>query len=148
MQERLYKMILSLTSSAVFKLFEPSFPMLQALVIIMALDMVIGLYHSFNYEGKKFDPKMFLGKIKDTGMFIVILFATLSINAFWKQYGMEGQSVANFFISSFGFYHFFSILQNAGKMGFPIAGYFQKWIESKAPDLNGLKKGEEDETKK
>lgn len=143
MQSKINHIILSITSSAIFKMFEPSFPMLYTLCGIIALDFFFGLYHSYHYEHKKFDPTKFLKKLKEIGAFIVVLFATISINSFWKTYGLDAQYVANYFMSAYGFYHFFSILQNAGKMGFPIASYFQKFIESKAPDLNGIIKKEE-----
>lgn len=137
--EKINKIILSILSSSVVQVFSPTLDHLKALLIVMIIDLAVGLYHSFVYDGKKFDPKKMKSKGFEISMFIITLFATLNINVLWKQYGLDGVSVAHYLISTFGFYHFFSILQNMGKMGFPIANYFQKFIENKAPDLQNLK---------
>lgn len=142
MREKLYSILMSLTSAPFVTMFYPTIDHLKALAIVMAIDLVVGIYCSFNYELKKFDPKKLRSKGLEVSMFIITLFATLSINVFWKQYGLDGLTVSHYLISAFGFYHFFSILQNMGKMGLPVAGYFQKWIESKAPDFNELKNDE------
>lgn len=147
--EKINKLILSILSSSVVQVFHLTLDHIKALCIVMVIDLAVGLYHSFVYDGKKFDPKKMKSKGLEISMFIITLFATLSINVLWKQYGLDGVSIAQYLISAFGFYHFFSILQNMGKMGFPIATYFQKFIESKASDLQNLKKEEvENENKK
>lgn len=139
MEIKTIKIALSSICSYIYTLFNPSIPLLKALAIVMLIDLVVGLWQSFG-EGKKFDPKKFLGKIKEAGVFIIVLFAAVSINELWQHYGIAKQYIADSFISAYGFYHFFSILQNAGKLGFPIASYFQRFIESKAKDIAELNK--------
>lgn len=141
---QLYKLViyvLSSISSLIVQYFNPSINMLQALGICIALDFVIGLWHSYTV-GVKFSPRKFLGKLKELGIFIVVLFAAIAINPLWKHYGIAEQWMANSFIGAYGFYHFFSVLQNAGKMGFPLAGYFQKFIESKVTEISDMNKKE------
>lgn len=128
----------STVCSLLVQYFQPSINLLEALAICISIDFFIGLWHSYSIN-QKFSPRKFLGKIKEIGLFIVVLFATISINPLWKQYGIAEQFIANSFIGAYGFYHFFSILQNAGKLGFPIANYFQKFIESKVADISDLK---------
>lgn len=140
----IYKTInytVSAIGSLCVQYFSPSINLLQALGICILLDFVIGLYHSYSVK-VKFDPKKFLSKLKELGLFVVVLFATIAINPLWAHYGIANQWMANSFIGAYGFYHFFSILQNAGKLGFPIANYFQKFIESKVTEIAELSKKE------
>ena len=136
------KLTLSAICSYIYTLFEPSFPLLQALAIVMIIDFVLGVWQAFSI-GKKFDPKKFLSKLKEAGLFVVVLAAAIFINPLWEQYGLKAHLIANYLISAYGFYHFFSILQNAGKMGFPLASVLQKFIESKSTDLANINKKEE-----
>ena len=140
--QKMIKLGISSIATTIYNAFHPSFDLLQALCIVISIDFVIGVYQSFN-AGFKFSPKKFLGKLKEIGLFVVVLAAAIFINPLWEQYGLKAQFVANSFIGMYGFYHFFSILQNAGKLGFPLAAQFQKFIESKASDLSNLSKKEE-----
>ena len=79
------KLTLSAICSYIYTLFEPSFPLLQALAIVMIIDFVLGVWQAFNI-GKKFDPKKFLSKIKESGIFIIVLFAAFSINSLFQHY--------------------------------------------------------------
>ena len=140
--QKVIKLGLSSFLSLIYNAFSPTFNLLNALCIVIAIDFAIGVYQSFS-EGNKFNPKKFLSKLKEIGLFIVVLAAAIFINPLWEQYGLKAYFVANSFIGMYGFYHFFSIVQNAGKLGFPIATQFQKFIESKASDLANLNKKDE-----
>lgn len=140
--QKVIKVGLSSFLSILYNAFSPTFNLLNALAIVIALDFIIGIYQSFN-DGNKFNPKKFLGKLKEIGLFVVVLAAAIFINPLWEQYGLKAYFVANSFIGMYGFYHFFSIVQNAGKLGFPIANQFQKFIESKANDLANISKKDE-----
>ena len=140
--QKVIKVGLSSFLSILYNAFSPTFNLLNALAIVIALDFAIGIYQSFT-GGNKFNPKKFLGKLKEIGLFVVVLAAAIFINPLWEQYGLKAYFVANSFIGMYGFYHFFSIVQNAGKLGFPIANQFQRFIESKANDLANISKKDE-----
>lgn len=110
----------------------------KAVFLLVIIDIITGMIASKYYRGLDLTTKRFIRKIRELGMFGVGLAAFIIANDAFLHIGLGNQWAAKFFCSAYSFYELFSILENMGDMGFPIAKQIKAALKARLPkELQG-----------
>jgi phage-related holin len=101
---------------------------------LIAFDVLTGLYVARFVTRTPLTSRRFLRKLPQLVMFTFAMSAALHADPFFVQFGLEAYQSAKFVISFYGLYELFSILENLGKSGLPVAKQIASLLKSKLPD--------------
>lgn len=127
------KLIYSFIIAPLLLFFEPYSALVKALLILVIIDILTGLFAA-RHEGKPLTSRRFLMKGLQVGLFFVGLAAAKAGSPLLEEFGIEAHQAGKWFCAFYGVYELFSILENLGRLGLPIAKQFASLLKSKLPD--------------
>ncbi len=123
----------SLLVSPLVLFFEPYEALVKAVGLLVIMDIASGLVAA-KKENKSLTSRRFLAKVIHVVLFLVGLAAAGAASPLLKEFGIEAHQAGKWFCALYGTYELFSIFENLGRMGFPIAKQFSAFLKSKLPD--------------
>lgn len=108
--------ILSLTG-----FFLPIAPLLYGIAGLVILDIITGMYVARFVKGEGLTSRRFFDKIKQVGLVGIGLAAMLFADQNLQVLGLTEFWGAKLFCALYTFYELFSVLENLGSAGLPIA---------------------------
>jgi phage-related holin len=127
------KLFFSLILTPVLTFFEPYELLVKAIGILVVIDITSGIIAA-RKEGKDLSSRRFLSKVGQVGLFLVGLFAAKEASPLLAEFGIATHQAGKWFCALYGAYELFSILENLGRLGFPIAKQFANLLKTKLPD--------------
>lgn len=128
------KLILSTLMTSLVMFFSPVTPLLVPALWLILLDILTGIYVARIVLKQPLTSRAFFRKLPQFLMFLVALAASLHADPFLTQFGLEQYQTAKLVISFYGLYELFSILENLGKSGLPVAKQLATMLQAKLPD--------------
>jgi len=106
-------------------------PLVKSIFLLVIIDVVLGMIASKYYRGIDLSTKRFIIKIREMGLFAVGLAAFIICDTAFISVGIASLWAAKFYCSAYAFYELFSIVENLGDMGFPVAANIKKMLKAK-----------------
>lgn len=141
------KVILSLLSSPfivdLLTHYAPYFPYIKAVSILVVGDVILGILATCFESYKSIHPALILKTFKSYKLlrkfgigilFFVGLHQIDTSDVLLMKLGMDQYEAGIYWCVAYGLYELTSILENLGRLNFPIAKQVRKWINSKVPD--------------
>lgn len=128
------KALLSMLLSPLIAFYGPVHALLIPILWLVIMDMVTGMYATRIVEKKPLTSRGFLQKLPQVLMFLVAIAAAIHADPFFNQFGIEKFQSAKLVISFYGLYELFSILENLGRSGLPVAKQFAHILQAKLPE--------------
>lgn len=127
------KLILSAILSPILMLFDPYTALVKAIGILVIFDIVTGIIAA-KKENKDITSRGFFRKLPQVGLFLVALAAASVGSPLLAEFGIEAHQSGKWLCAMYGAYELFSILENLGRLGLPVAKQLQDLLKSKLPD--------------
>lgn len=128
------KAVLSILISPLLLFFSPVAMLVQALLWLVIIDIISGMYSAKFADKKDLTSRGFLKKLVPLSLFFLALTASLHSGVFFAEFGIDKIQPAKWVISFYGLYELFSILENLGKCGLPIAKQISVFLKQKLPN--------------
>lgn len=128
------KMLLSSLIAPLFAFYEPVGVLIIPILWLVMIDVITGMYATRIVERKPLTSRGFLQKLPQILMFLIAIAAALHADPFFVEFGIEKYQSAKLVISFYGLYELFSILENLGRSGLPVARQFARILQAKLPD--------------
>lgn len=125
-------LILSLTTALV-TFFEPIEVLLASILWLVLIDIITGAYLVRIVNKEPLTSRGFFKKLPQVAKFLVAVVAALHADPFFVQFGLPQYQAASLVISFYGLYELFSILENLGKSGLPVAKQITSILSAKLP---------------
>lgn len=126
------KLIFSLLISPILMLFNPYILLIKALGILVIIDVITGIM-SARKEGVALTSKALWQKVPKVALFLCALAAASVSSPLLTEFGIEAHQAGKWFCALYGAYELFSILENLGRLGLPIAKPMADLLKSKLP---------------
>jgi phage-related holin len=130
--ETLHKVLYSLILSPLITFYSPYETLLHPIFALMILDIITGIVAS-RKEGKAIESKQAWPKLARVGLFLIGLAAAQYAGPLLFQFGVLELQAGKWFCGLYGIYELFSILENLGRLGLPIAKQFADMLKAKLP---------------
>lgn len=127
------KLLYSLLMSPLLMFFEPYSGLVKAIGILVALDILTGMMAA-KKESKDLTSKSLWAKLPRVGLFLIALAAAKISSPLLMEFGIEAHQAGKWFCALYGLYELFSILENLGRLGLPVARQFLELLKKKLPD--------------
>jgi phage-related holin len=101
---------------------------------LVSFDVITGIYVSRFISNVEITSRRLFRKLPQLAMFFVAMSAALHADPFFVQFGLSQFQSTKFVISFYGLYELFSILENLGKAGLPVAKQLANILKSKLPE--------------
>lgn len=101
--------------------FLPVEHLLPGIAVLVVLDILTGMYVSRIVKQEDLTSHRFKGKIKQVAIFAIGLAAMLFADKNLQVFGITEHYGAKLFCAMYAFYELFSLLENLGNMGLPVA---------------------------
>lgn len=95
--------------------------LLFGLAWLIVADIATGVWVAYKYKKESLTSRRFFGKIKQVGVFAIGLWAMVQADSNLQVFGLQEHWGAKLFCGLYAFYELFSLLENLGTMGLPIA---------------------------
>lgn len=128
------KVTLSALISPMLAFYEPVSALIVPILWLVLIDIVTGMYATRISERKPLTSRGFLRKLPQLIMFLIAISASLHADPFFNEVGIEKYQAVKLVISFYGFYELFSILENLGRSGLPVAKQFSRILQAKLPE--------------
>jgi len=113
--------------------FEPYLPLAKAIGVLVVIDILTG-YLASRHEGQGFQSRKFREKLKPVALFLIALAAAKEASPLLAEFDITAHQAGKWFCAFYGVYELFSILENLGRLGLPIAAPLMKLLKAKLPD--------------
>jgi len=127
------KMILSAVLAIIINFLGDTSPFLKSIFALVIIDVILGLICAKFYRFEDIKTRRFVEKIRELGLFSVGLAAFIFSAQAFAHFGLSKMWGAKFYCSAYMIYELFSILENLGDMGFPIAKQIKEVLKKKIP---------------
>lgn len=128
------KVLLSSLVAPLLAFYEPVSTLILPILWLVVFDIVTGMYATRVIEKNPLTSRGFLKKLPQIVMFFVAISASLHADPFFNEIGIEQFQSAKLVISFYGLYELFSILENLGRAGLPIAKQISRILQAKLPE--------------
>lgn len=129
-----FKNLVALLTSAAIAFFAPVSYLIVPILWLIVIDILTALYYVRIVQKSPLTSRGFFKKLPQFSMFLVAVVAALHANPFFVAVGLPEYQAVKLVISFYGLYELFSILENLGKMGLPIAKQLLRILSAKLPD--------------
>lgn len=138
------KLLLSALFASIVSFFDPVMHLLVPMLYLILFDVVTGMYVAKFVDRIPLTSRRFLRKLPQLVLLTVAISAALNADPFFVNFGLSQNQGASFVISFYGVYEVFSIFENLGKSGLPVAKQLTKILQAKLPQeiQDELKKDE------
>lgn len=127
------KLILSALISPFMMFFEPYNALVKAIGILVVMDVATGIAAA-KKEGTSITSKSLWSKIPVVGLFLVGLAAAKISSPLLLEFGIEAHQAGKWLCALYGVYELFSVLENLGRLGLPVAKQIMNLLKSKLPE--------------
>lgn len=121
-------------ATALLVFFEPIEVLLLSILWLVVIDIITGIYVARFIQKEAITSRGFFKKLPQVTKFLVAVIAALHADPFFVQFGLPSYQAAKLVISFYGLYELFSIMENLGKSGLPIAKQFTAILTAKLPE--------------
>lgn len=128
------KILLAAIISPLLAFFEPVSFLIIPILWLVLLDIITGMYATRVVELKPLTSRGFFKKLPQLILFFIAIAASLHADPFFTTFGLAPHQSAKLVISFYGLYELFSILENLGRAGLPVAKQFSRILQAKLPD--------------
>lgn len=128
------KATLSVVIAPIISFFAPASVLILPILWLVLFDILTGIYRVRIIEKKPLTSRGFLKKFPQLIMLLVSIAASIHADPFFVQFGIESFQASKLVVSFYGMYELFSILENLGKSGLPIAKQVARLLQAKLPD--------------
>lgn len=128
------KLIMSAIIAPLLAFFAPVSALIAPILWLVLIDILTGMYVVRIIDKKSLTSRGFVKKLPQLVMFFVALTAALHADPFFVEFGIGLHQAAKLVISFYGIYELFSILENLGKSGLPVATQLAKLLQAKLPE--------------
>lgn len=129
-----FKTVLLIILTPLLAFFEPVNGLIIPILWLVLLDILTAMYLVRIVKKEALTSRGFFKKMPQIAMFLVAVSASLHANPFFTQFGLPEYQAAKLVFSFYGLYELFSILENLGGAGLPIAKQISDMLKSKLPD--------------
>lgn len=129
-----FKTVLLIVLTPLLAFFEPVNGLIIPILWLVLLDILTAMYLVRIVKKEALTSRGFFKKMPQIAMFLVAVSASLHSNPFFTQFGLPEHQAAKLVFSFYGLYELFSILENLGGAGLPIAKQISDMLKSKLPD--------------
>lgn len=140
------KSVLSLLISPVLLFFSPVAMLVKALLWLVLIDIITGMYSAKFADKKDLTSRGFIKKLVPLSLFFLALTASLHAGVFFAEFGIDKIQPAKWVVSFYGLYELFSILENLGKCGLPVAKQIAAFLKQKLPTEVKIEEKKENDT--
>jgi len=128
------KILYALLAAPLVVLFGPYEVLIKSIGILVIFDIISGIIVA-RKEGKAITSKRFWSRKGPTvALFLMGLAAAAVASPLLAEFGIEANQAGKWFCALYGTYELFSILENLGKLGLPVASKFSELMRSKLPE--------------
>jgi phage-related holin len=128
------KFFLTLIITPILLLFMPVNHLIQPLLWLVFIDIITGMYVAKRVEKKDLTSRGFLQKLLPITLFFIAVAAALLSGVFFQEFGIEKLQPAKWVCAFYAIYELFSILENLGKSGLPVAKQIAAFLKTKLPN--------------
>jgi phage-related holin len=128
------KNVLAVIFSAIISFYAPVQSLLLPILWLVIIDIVTGVYCARIVEKKPLNSRGLFKKLPQITMFLVAITAALHANPFFVTFGLPEYQAVKLVFAFYGLYELFSILENLGKSGLPVAKQIINILTAKLPD--------------
>lgn len=128
------KTVLLAALTPLLAFFEPVNGLITPILWLVFLDILTAMYLVRIVKKESLTSRGFFKKMPQLLMFLVAVAASLHANPFFTAFGFPDHQASKLVISFYGLYELFSILENLGGAGLPIAKQISKLLQAKLPD--------------
>ena len=128
------KLIISLLITPILLFFAPVSTFIAPLLWLVLFDIISGMYVAKRIEKKDLTSRGFLQKLVPITLFFIALASALHAGIFFKEFGIDKDQPAKWVCSFYAIYELFSILENLGKCGLPVAKQIADFLKTKVPE--------------
>ena len=128
------KVVLSSFLTPLLAFYEPISTLILPILWLVLFDIITGMYLARVVERRPLTSRAFFRKLPQVVMFLIAISAALHTEPFFVQLGIEKFQSSKWVVCFYGFYELFSILDNLGKSGLPVAKQISRILASKLPD--------------
>lgn len=128
------KTIILPLATTILAFFEPIEVLLHSILWLVLIDIITGIYVARVINKEALTSRGFFKKLPQVAKFLVAVVAALHADPFFVQFGLPGFQAAKLVISFYGIYELFSIMENLGKAGLPVAKQFTAILTAKLPE--------------
>lgn len=129
-----FKTVLLIVLTPLLAFFEPVNSLIMPILWLVILDILTAMYLVRIVKKESLTSRGFFKKMPQIAMFLVAVSASLHANPFFTQFGLPEHQAAKLVFGFYGLYELFSILENLGGAGLPIAKQISNMLKSKLPD--------------
>lgn len=130
---KIWKFMYSLALSPMFMYFEPYSMLVKAIGILVVFDIISGMIAA-RKEGQSLTSRALFRKLPQLALFLLALAAAKESSPLLEQFALEPHQAGRWLCSLYGVYELFSILENLGRSGMPVAKPILALLRSKLPD--------------
>ena len=128
------KVVWSALVAPLLAFFEPVTALIIPILWLVLFDIITGMYVVRVVEKNALTSRGFFKKLPQVVMFLIAISASLHADPFFGEIGIEKFQSAKLVISFYGLYELFSILENLGRAGLPIARNILNILQAKLPE--------------
>lgn len=128
------KKTIMLISAAIISFLAPVNLLLMPILWLVIIDILTAMYYVRILQKQPLTSRGFFKKLPQLSLFFIAVVAALHADPFFVTLGVPVHQAAKLVISFYGLYELFSILENLGKMGLPIAKQLMNILSAKLPD--------------
>ena len=140
------KFLLTLVIAPVLLLFVPVNYLIQPLLWLVLIDILTGMYVAKKVDKKDLTSRGLLQKLLPITLFFVALAAALLSGVFFVEFGIDKVQPAKWVCAFYAIYELFSILENLGKSGLPVAKQIADFLKTKLPTEIKVEEKKDDTT--
>lgn len=128
------KSFLLMVLTPILAFFEPVALLIVPILWLVLIDIITGMYLVRIVKKEPLTSRGFFKKLPQVVMFLLSVIASLHANPFFMQFGLPEHQAVKMVVSFYGLYELFSILENLGNSGMPVAKQLTKLLSAKLPD--------------
>lgn len=129
-----FKLIISSIIAPLVAFYAPVSDLIVPILWLVLFDIVTGIYAVRIVEKKPLTSRGFFKKLPQVVMFLIAISASIHADPFFNTLGIEQFQSAKLVISFYGLYELFSILENLGRSGMPVARQLVRILQAKLPE--------------
>ncbi len=128
-----FKKLVLIAFSAIISFLAPINLLLMPILWLVVFDILTAMYCVRILQKQPLTSRGFFKKLPQLSLFFIAVVAALHADPFFVTLGVPVHQAAKLVISFYGLYELFSILENLGKMGLPIAKQLMNILSAKLP---------------
>lgn len=128
------KVLISGILASLTTFYTPIHSFIMPVLWLVTFDIITGIYVARVIKKETLTSRGLFRKLPQLLMFLIAMSASMHADPFFVQFGLSEFQSAKFVISFYGLYELFSILENLGNSGLPVAKQISSMLKAKLPE--------------